>query len=838
MISTSLFESIVHAQFEPQIQKHQDISHFYYDTRLINNVDNAVFLALPGQFRDGHQFIEEAYKLGIRYFLISQDISNYKHLKDAFFLKVDNTLTAFQEIVSQYRNQFAIPVIGITGSNGKTIVKEWLFQLLYDEFKIIRNPKSYNSQLGVPLSILLMKDEHEIGIFEAGISQKNEMQPLASIIQPTIGILTNLGDAHQNFFKSPEEKLKEKLLLFKNVATLIYSKDQLPVNQTILRLKSEGFFENPELQLFTWGKSNENTLQVKRTYSSTQKTLIEAEYQEKTYRIQIPFSDEASIENAIHCWACLLHLGKDEDSIRAYFKKLYPVKMRLERLAGVNDTIIINDSYNSDLTSIKIALNYLNKQHQFPKKTVILSDIHQLSIQSQEVYPMIATWIAEREIQRFIGIGPQLIKFKELFEQIPNLETSFYKNTHTFLEEIDQYTFRDEYILLKGSRIYSLEKIKKRLELKLHRTYLEVHLEGIKHNFLTYKSFIKPATKVMGVVKAHGYGGGSLDMAQVLQEAGADYLAVAYIDEGITLKIAGVDLPIMVMNPDLHSIDRMIAWNLEPEIYNLKLLKAFTNQLKAQSIESYPIHIKIDTGMHRLGFSAEDLPALYKFLSQHKRFLKVQSIFSHLVASESLEFDAYTQKQYDNFLTAYEYLKPVLPTDVIKHILNSSGILRHPSYQLDMVRLGIGLYGVDPSETVSARLETPLFLKTTIAQIKKIKKDEGVGYSLAGSVKRDSVIATVNIGYADGYLRKLGLGNAKMFVGGQSAPVVGNICMDMCMIDITGIEGIEGIEEGDEVEVFGNNIKLTELSKWAKTIPYEILTNISQRVPRIYVQNQ
>lgn len=835
MINTSLLESILNKKFNPLLKQHEDIQHFYYDTRLINSVHQAMFLALPGQFRDGHQFIEEAYQLGIRYFLVSEDIKKYQHLKDANFLQVHNTLLAFQRVITAYRNQFHLPVIGITGSNGKTIIKEWLFQLLHDDFRIIRNPKSYNSQLGVPLSILLMQSHHELGIFEAGISQKEEMIHLAPMIQPTIGILTNIGDAHDSYFQTQQQKLNEKLKLFEYTQTLIYHQDDDLIHKTITEHQKNGFFKHPNFQLFTWGKSKNCNLQVNRIYSSEQKTLIEAIVHEDTFRIQIPFSDDASIENAIHCWATMIILKREKSTIREYFKKLYPVKMRLERVAGINDTIIINDSYNSDLTSIKIALNYLNKQHQFNKRTIILSDLHQVNIQSEQTYPLIASWLAERGIDRLIAIGAQLMKHQDHFKCIPHMSSFFYPDTQSFVNAIDQFTFREEYILLKGSRKYSLEIIKKRLELKLHRTYLEVHLESIKHNFLTYKSFLQVQTKVMGVVKAQGYGGGSLDMAQVLQEAGADYLAVAYLDEGVALKKAGIALPIMVMNPDAHSIDRMIAWNIEPEIYNLKLLSAFTQQLKAQSIESYPIHIKIDTGMHRLGFSEEDLPALKEFLKSNKRFLKVQSIFSHLVASDHFKFDSFTQVQFEMFNRAYEYLSPILPKEILRHILNSSGILRHTSMQMEMVRLGIGLYGIDPSTTVQNRLETAMYLKTTIAQIKTLKKGEHLGYNLAGSITKDSTIATINIGYADGYLRKLGLGIGKMSVKGQLAPVVGNICMDMCMIDITDIHGVE---EGDEVEVFGQYIELNQLSDWAQTIPYEILTNISQRVPRIYIQNQ
>lgn len=827
-------EQLLNQSFIPALEQAVNIEEFYYDTRLIAKTEHALFMALTGAFRDGHHYLEEAYNLGIRYFLINENPENFKHLKGAHFLQVPHTLLAFQKIVKDYRQAFDLPIIGITGSNGKTIIKEWLYQLLHNAYHIVRSPKSYNSQLGVALSLLLIRDEHQLGIFEAGISQPNEMQFLSDLIQADMGILTNIGDAHDIHFEDRKEKLKEKLYLFKNAKTLIYCKDHEWIDQEILALNKAGFFKQKNIRFFTWGKANNSHLHIKKI--SKRKTLceIDAHYLGKDYAIQIPFNDDASIENALHCLASIIVLNKDSTKILDSFKRLGTVKMRLERVEGGRNTIIINDSYNSDLASVNIALNHLSQQDQYHKKTVILSDINQAFSNEKEAYQQVADWLKALPIQRFIGIGLDLKKAKSHFENIPNLAAHFYDTTDEFISDIYDYQFEEEYILLKGSRKFSLEKIKKILELKLHRTHLEIDLEAIKHNFLSFKSLLKPVTKIMGMVKAHGYGGGSLEVAQTLQNAGADYLAVAYIDEGIQLKLSGIKLPIMVMNPDLHSLDRMIAWNLEPEIYNLAILKAFTNQLKNQGIKDYPIHIKIDTGMHRLGFMKEDLKNLLSFLKKHQSYLKIQSIFSHLVASDQMAFDDFTNKQYANFQNAIDALKEVLAPHTIQHILNSTGIIRHTDYQLDMVRLGIGLYGIDPSNTIAKRLEKAISLKTTIAMIKSLKKGEGIGYNLSNVLERDSIIATVNIGYADGFLRRFGQGKAYMSVNGQRAPIIGNVAMDMTMIDITGIEGVA---EGDEIEVFGDHIAVEELADWAETIPYEILTNISDRVPRVYVQS-
>lgn len=826
-------EIILNKKFFPALMEKTDFNNFYYDSRLITNAKQALFLAIKREFRDGHDYIVDAYKKGIRYFIISNYKKEYTHLKKAHFIQVDNVIEAFQKIVKKHREQYDFPIIAITGSNGKTIIKEWLFQILHEKYKIIRSPKSYNSQLGVPLSLLLLNENYNLGIFEVGISQKGEMHKLENIVQPDIGVLAHFGDAHEENFENPLEKLEEKLLLFKNIKNFVYKNDDNLVTKVIKNKIQSSYFTNPLFKSFSWGKSEENDLQIVTIEKSAQKSIIKAKYKGEIQIIQIPFTDDASIENAIYTLATLCVLGKNENIVLDNFKKLYAIKMRLEKVDAKNNCILFNDSYNSDLSSIKIALNHLRQQNSKKKKTVILSDLQQIPSKNGKTYEQIAQWIKERNIHRFIGIGPHLYQFQSYFKENNNLETYFFLDTSDCLKQLNSISFHDEYILLKGSRKFSLEKIKKQLELKLHRTYLEIHLDAIRNNFSAYKALLKPQTKIMGMVKAEAYGSGSFELALNLQEMGADYLAVAYIDEGIALKKKGIYLPIMVMNPDIHSLDRMIAWNLEPEIYSLEILDAFLEQLKSLSIQDYPIHIKLDTGMHRLGFAKKDWPLLKTVLLDNKNHFYIKSIFSHLVGSDQESFDAFTIQQAHVLKEAIADFQQVLEKESLVHILNSSGIIRHPELQMDMVRLGIGLYGIDPSNTMPKSLERAIFLKTTIAQIKEIKKGEGVGYNLNERVSKNSKIATINIGYADGYLRSLGNHNAKVFIHGKYAPIIGNICMDMCMIDISHIEDIS---IGDEVEVFGNNISIEDLAQKAKTIPYEILTGISSRIPRVYIQ--
>lgn len=800
------------------------------DSRKIQNPERCLFIALKGPFRDGQQFIKDAYKKGIRNFLICEHIQ-IKKFPDALFLNVPNTLKALQQIAVAHRKHFHFPVIGITGSNGKTIIKEWLFQLLADNFKIVRNPKSYNSQIGVPLSIWQMKSGDELGIFEAGISQPGEMETLEHIIQPDWGIFTNIGDAHSEGFRDRKHKIREKLLLFQNVSKLFYCKDHQEIHEEILSFQKERA-ANP-LELCTWSVHSEAAFQIKAIKKEGHQSQIFGSFQGREISFSIPYQDEASIENALHCCNVMLHLHLPEAVIQDKMKELQPVAMRLERIHGINNSLLINDTYNSDVTSLQIALDVLIQQRQYPLKTIILSDLLQIGQPENTLYEKIAGWIVAKNIHRLIGIGPSISLHKAAFRKHKELKSIFFSSTETFLKKFHSLSFENEAILLKGARIFKFEKIEHLLEQKIHKTVLEINLSAIINNLKAYKSLLPAKVKMMAMVKAYSYGSGSYEIAAALQEAGIDYLAVAYVDEGVQLRKAGIQTPIMVMSPEAGAYDRMIFWKLEPEIFGMESLIHFQKVAQLLHQKNYPIHIKLDTGMHRLGFLPEDLQELKKQLANHSE-MSVVSIFSHLAGSGDAQFDAFTKKQIKVFQEMADDISSELPEKPLYHILNSTGITRHTSYHFDMVRLGLGLYGIDSSRTFQATLQTTGVLKTTISQIHPIKSGESIGYDLKGKTYRDSRIATVNIGYADGYFRDFG-NNEKsyMLIHGKKAPVIGTICMDMCMLDVTDIPEAK---PGDEAIVFGEAPHLNQLSEWAKTIPYEIMTAISQRVNRIYVE--
>lgn len=818
------------AEAIPEV-KDIDIAELLIDSRKIVNPARAMFIAIKGSHRDGHQFIDDAYEKGVRTFLVSAETDTAKY-KDAQFLKVTDTLTALHQLAAAHRNQFHIPVIGITGSNGKTIVKEWLFQLLSENYKIIRSPKSYNSQIGVPLSVWRMQAHHTLGIFEAGISQPGEMSRSERILHPDIGIFTNIGEAHSEGFLNNRQKINEKLILFRHAKELIYCKDHHELNECIVQYCHQiRSGEDDDLKVFTWSQKSEATLRIQGIDKSSNSTTIRGVYEEREIAIQIPFSDNASIENAIHCW-CVLLLFKIEDSqIAERMARLHPVAMRLELLHGVDNCTIINDTYNSDLTSLQIALDFLEQQKQHPRRTVILSDMLQIGKPDGDLYEEVAELVSQKNIYRIICIGVALSKHKPTFRKHKKLRSIFFKSTEEFLKKMHMITFENEAILLKGARAFRFEKIEKLLEQKIHKTVLEINLSAIQNNLNVYRALLPAPVKMMAMVKAYSYGSGSYEIANLLQFAGVDYLTVAYVDEGVALRKAGINAPIMVMSPEAGAFDRMISWKLEPEIFSIYSLQQFTEIAHTLNVSHYPVHIKLDTGMHRLGFMPHELPELMAELKINTA-IKVVSIFSHLAGSDSADFDGFTAEQARNFDNMSQELMQVLPTRPLRHLVNSTGITRHPELYYDMVRLGIGMYGFDGSDKVQHQLQNIGTLKTTIAQIKELKAGETVGYSRKGKLERDSRIATVSIGYADGYFRDFGNGNAHMLVHGKPAPVVGAVCMDMCMLDITGIDNAA---VGDEVIVFGNELPIGQLAGWAKTIPYEILTGISQRVNRIYV---
>lgn len=802
------------------------------DTRKVAEPEKALFIALKTNRRNGHSFIQQGYEKGIRNFLVSEDVDVQQYPASSF-IKVNDTLHALQQIAAGYRKQFDISVIGITGSNGKTIVKEWLYQLLEESYNTVRSPKSYNSQIGVPLSVWLLEPEQQLAIFEAGISQPDEMQRLEKIIQPTIGVFTNIGEAHSEGFLNNRQKINEKLGLFRNVRELVYCIDYPELNELVVHYKSNvrnHGGENP-LQLFTWSQKNEEAdLYIQEVKTDSGKTNITAVYKSETLSIAIPFHDAASVENAIHCWSVLLLMGVKQDVIAERMLRLQPVSMRLELRHGINDCTIINDTYNSDMTSLMIALDYLEQQKQHQQRTVILSDLLQIARPDTELYEEVAELISRMNIQRFIGIGPALYKHKSIFRKYKKLRSIFFKSTDEFLKKFHLISFDNEAILLKGARAFAFEKIDMLLEQQVHQTVLSINLSSLTHNLNVFRSKLKPGVKVMAMVKAFSYGSGSYEIAHLLQYSGVDYLSVAYTDEGIILRRAGITMPIMVMSPDASSFDRMIAWKLEPEIYNVRSLELFTSIAQTLQVKNYPVHIKLDTGMHRLGFMPHELEALMEHCDNNPH-IQVASIFSHLAASEDPTLDAFTAHQHEQFEQMSHALLTRLPNKPLRHICNSAAIARHPELHYDMVRLGLGLYGIDGSKLLQKELKQISTLKTTIAQIKTIPAGETVGYGRKGYIDKETRIATISIGYADGYPRALGNGKAHVLVHGKPAKLVGIVCMDMCMIDVSDIPEAK---EGDEVVVFGPQLPLTQLAQWADTIPYEMMTGISQRVKRVY----
>ncbi len=795
------------------------------DSRKISNAETSLFFALIGERHDGHNYIYDLYENGIRNFVVSSIPQNIDRFAGSNFILVKDTLIALQQLSAFHRQQFKIPIVGITGSNGKTIVKEWLYQLMREDKNIVRSPKSFNSQVGVPLSVWQISEEHSLGIFEAGISKPSEMNLLSNIIQPTIGIITNIGQAHDENFESQKQKVEEKLKLFLNSEVIIYCKDYTQIHKEII---NEEVFH--ETKAFTWSRKLRADLLIGRITKNDLDTEIQGVFKNDFIGISIPFTDEASIENAIHCWTVMLYLGYENNVIAERMRYLSPIAMRLELNEGINNCSIINDSYNSDLSSLVIALDFLNQQKQHPKKTLVLSDILQSGQTDESLYKEVANLIHKKGISRLIGIGESISNQESQF----NIEKSFYKSTNDFLQHFNNSFFRDETILLKGARAFGFEAISKVIQQKAHETVLEINLNSIVHNLNYYRSKLNANTKIMAMVKAFSYGSGSFEIANILQFHRVDYLCVAYADEGIELRKAGITLPIMVMNPEEQSYDSMIQYNLEPEIYSLRVLGLFEASLKRsenKSTKLIPIHIKLDSGMHRLGFDESDINELIVRIKNNKQIL-IKSIFSHLAASDEGAHDEFTWHQIKKFNLTYDVIKSHFSYPILKHILNSAGISRFPDAQFDMVRLGIGMYGIGVNQAEQVQLQNVSTLKTNISQIKNIPANDTIGYSRKGVALVDMQIATVPIGYADGLSRKLGNGKGKMIVKGKPAPIIGNVCMDMCMIDITNIHA----NENDEVIIFGDNYSIREVAKNADTIPYEILTNVSRRVKRIYFQ--
>jgi Alr-MurF fusion protein len=794
------------------------IAHLLTDSRRLLFPQATLFFAIKTNRQDGAVFIGELYSKGVTNFVVGPDYIPISDLLGANILQVKDVLAAMQLLTASHRSQYQLPVIGITGSNGKTIVKEWLYQLLEADYNIVRSPKSYNSQTGVPLSVWSIDAAHTLGIFEAGISLPGEMEKLEKIIQPTIGVLTNIGAAHDEGFDNTAKKKAEKCKLFSNVQALVCREDLVCGNLS------------EAAQLFTWGQSSNATLQITSTKKIAAQTIISAVYRQGSIQVAINYTDDAAVENAITCWCVLLHLGIDTNIIASRMLQLQPVAMRLQLKQGINNCAVINDSYSADINSLSIALDFLQQQQQHTKRTVILSDIVQSGKAPAALYTEVAHILQSKNIGRLIAVGPQVSSHAAVFSGIS--ETVFFPSTTALIQHFHTLHFAGETILVKGARIFEFEQVIQLLEQKVHQTVLEINLTAIAHNFKAYQRLLQPGTKMMAMVKASGYGSGSFEIANLLQFYKADYLAVAYTDEGVELRKTGIRLPIMVMNAEEASFETLVQHNLEPEIFSAGMMQAFETHLKESGISHYPVHIKLDTGMHRLGFEAADTDMLCRALQTSSSF-KVQSVFSHLAASDDPEHDAYTMEQAEVFLSCAAKIQEVLGYPVLRHIANTSAIHRHPALQLDMVRLGIGLYGVDGSPAMQQQLRNVTTLKTTIAQIKKVTAGQTVGYSRRGVMQRDAVIATVRIGYADGYPRLLGNGAGAMLVHGQPAKVAGNVCMDMTMLDVTDIADVK---EGDTVIVFGEGLPVGEMAQQAQTIAYEILTGISQRVQRVYYE--
>lgn len=809
------------------------IEHLLTDSRRLVFPATTLFFALQTKRRSGALFIGDLYQQGVRNFVVSGMPA--EAYPDANWILVPNTLTTLHQLVSYHRRQFNIPVIGITGSNGKTMVKEWLYQLLNPHYNIVRSPKSYNSQVGVPLSVWQMNGDHNLALFEAGISQPGEMERLQTIIAPTIGVLTNIGAAHKEGFTNDQQKALEKSRLFKGCSKVIYCSDSA---ESIYGLQAARI--SSHALLYAWSRHQPAALRIIHQQSVGSTTAISALFGpgQIPVTITIPFTDQASVDNAITCWLVLLQLDLPQATIQKRMRQLQPVEMRMQLKRGINNCQLINDSYNNDLSSLGLALDYVSRQAAGRKTTVILSDILQSGLPAAEWCSAIAVNAKNRGVDRLILIGPVMNSQREQFagfRSLPGfqkLRFLFYPSTNSFIKHANTLQFRDEVILLKGARVFEFERISRWLEDKVHQTVMEVNLNAMMHNLAEFQRYINPATKVMAMVKAFSYGSGSAEVARALQYRNVDYLAVAYADEGVELRKAGINMPIMVMSPEINTFDAMVNYNLEPEIYSFSVLRSFDAYVAQQGLQQYPVHIKLDTGMHRLGFEPDEVPKMLQVLQSGNRLI-VKSVFSHLAASENNVHDEFTLHQAAVFKSACQQMAGQLNYSFLRHLSNSAAIFRHPELQFDMVRLGIGLYGVDSLSENQLQLQPVAALKSTIAQVRQVPAGESVGYSRRGVVQHNAVIATVRIGYADGVSRRMSNGNGSMYIKGKLAPVVGNVCMDMTMIDVTGIDGVT---EGDEVEVFGNNLPVNQVARWCETIPYEILTGINQRVKRIYYE--
>ncbi len=797
------------------------------DSRSLTKPQTTLFFAIPTKRNSGCNYVNELYSKGVRSFVLPSEADAFIAegliaKGDANVLIVNDVVASLQAVAKNRRMQFRIPVVGITGSNGKTVVKDWIVQLLSPDKNVVASPRSFNSQIGVPLSVWQMSADNDFAVFEAGISLPKEMARLQDVIQPTIGIFTNIGHAHDENFINTHQKITEKMRLFAYCDVLIYCDDHKEISSTIAATET---FRN--IKLFSWGHDNGVQVKLIGTQIVGDNTEISVQYAGNVFSTAIPFTDKASVENAMHCISLLLYLGYQPSEIQKRTPQLAPVAMRMELKEGVNDCLLVDDVYSLDLNSLVIALDFVQQERQHSKKTLIMSDIMQSGVMEPDLYAEVADIVAKRGITKFIGIGEALKRNAARFAD----GSVFFADTDDFIRNYLFSDFQNETILLKGARVYHFEKISKLLQRKSHETIMEVNLDALVRNLNYYRSRISPSTKLMAMVKAFSYGAGNVEIANTLQTNHVDYLTVAYTDEGVDLRQNGITLPIMVMNPEEESFDSIIKHRLEPDIYSLRILKMFTDVSRMYGDEPYPIHIELDTGMHRLGFLENDIEELGLRINELKDVVDVKSIFSHLACSEDPAMDDFTRRQISNFRQWSGRLKELLGNQhICCHILNSSGITRFPEADMDMVRLGIGLYGISPEPEVQKHLQVVSRLKTRISQVKQIPQGDSVGYNCRWVAQRPSQIAIIPIGYADGLNRRLGYGNGKVVINGKVAPIVGTICMDMCFIDVTDVQ----CAEGDDVVVFGDAKLLQQIAADSGTITYEILTSISHRVKRVY----
>jgi alanine racemase len=789
----------------------QPVTDLLIDSRKATGRKGTLFFAIHGTRHDGHKYIQELYNQGIRMFVVEQ-VPPYSErlLPEASIYQVESAITALQDLVAYHRASFTLPVIGITGSNGKTIIKEWLYQMLAKDMAIAKNPGSYNSQVGVPLSVWQLQAHHQLGIFEAGISQPGEMQHLQRVIQPTLGIFTNIGSAHDEGFASLEQKIREKLRLFTSVETLVYCRDAAPIHNAVVQAA---------IPAFSWGYSPEADVYITADAQGT----FTVRHTGHAHTLSIPFADKASQENCFLCITLLLKMGYTMPDIQSRISNLRAIPMRLELKEGINQSQVIDDTYNNDLAGLEISIQFLQHQHQKKKKRLILSDILQSGLPDDELVRSIAALVNKSTIDSFVGIGPILSNHRQAFAAT----AQFFSSTDEFLRHFDTDIIQQEIILVKGARAFQFEQIVQKLQRKVHGTVMEINLDALVHNLNYFRARLEPGTKIMVMVKAFAYGSGSNEIANILQYHKVDYLGVAYADEGVDLRKNNITLPIMVMNPSEDSFGSLLQYNLEPEVYNIKILKALIAYLQNKPCG---IHIKLDTGMHRLGFEEHELPELIALLQANTN-LRVNTIFSHLAGADESRHDAFSRQQAALFKTMAGTIAQAIGYKPLYHILNSPGILRLTDLQLDMVRLGIGLYGVDPTSENFRQLEPVATLKTIISQIKTIPRGQTIGYGRRGVAEHDMRLATIAIGYADGFSRAFSRGVGEVLVHGRRARVTGNVCMDMTMIDITGIPA----HEGDEVIIFGPQMPIHNVAAAINTIPYEILTNTSERVKRIFI---